>query len=120
MERLPLFVFGTLRQGQWNHHYLAGRFTRMIPARLPGYARVQTLMIAPQKGSEVQGELCFLRDDVYEEAMADCDGLEGIPPGTDHGTHYARVQVSVITAEGEHTAWAYVRPSSPQATADPE
>ena len=35
-EPLPLFVYGTLRQGECNHNgHLAGRFVSVLPALRP-------------------------------------------------------------------------------------
>lgn len=110
--QLPLFVFGTLRRGHANHHYLEGRYLRVVEASLPGYRRVEPLMIAPHVGSEVDGELFFLPQDLYDAILADCDDLEGIPPGELCGSEYQRKQVQVITPEGCYTAWAYVQPET--------
>lgn len=112
MEHLPLFVFGTLRRGQRNHPLLEGRYERMLPARLRGFAKIELLMIAREDGESVDGELYFLRRDVFDEAMAGCDRLEGIPPGLDAGPEYRRMRVTVETAEGERAAWAYVHPDT--------
>ncbi|WP_197440027.1 gamma-glutamylcyclotransferase family protein [Calycomorphotria hydatis] len=109
-KRLPLFVFGTLRRGEVNHHYLAGRYERMIPATLAEYAVVDELMIDRVPGEKVSGELYFLRTDIYDDTMRHCDDLEEIPPGEIKGEWYERREVVVDTAEGEVTAWAYVAP----------
>lgn len=106
-ERLPLFVFGTLRRGECNHHYLAGRYVECVPAVLPGYAVVDELMIAPRPGREVPGELFTLDPDRYVETLRGCDDLEEIPPGTLAGDWYRRAVVTVRTEEGEVRAWAY-------------
>jgi gamma-glutamylcyclotransferase (GGCT)/AIG2-like uncharacterized protein YtfP len=111
--RLPLFVFGTLRRGEPNHHYLAGRYVRVLPAVLSGYARRHPLMIDVQEGGEVDGELFFLDDSRYGDTLAGCDDLEGIPPGQLVGAEYQRQQVQVRTAEGTFSAWAYVQPRAP-------
>jgi gamma-glutamylcyclotransferase (GGCT)/AIG2-like uncharacterized protein YtfP len=107
---LPLFVFGTLRRGHCNHHYLAGRFERVLPAMLKDYQRVHPLMIVPQPGGTVDGELFFLPAANYEATLAGCDELEELPPGQLVGPDYQRKQVTVETAEGQLAAWAYVQP----------
>lgn len=112
LERLPLFVFGTLRRGQGNHHYLFGRYERMIPARLRGFGRLHPLMIVRRDGDSVDGELYFLREDSRDHTMRGCDDLEGIPPGRDEGTDYRRMRVCVESAEGDVVAWAYVHPET--------
>lgn len=114
MEYLPLFVFGTLRRGERNHHLLEGRCERMLPARLPGFAKIELLMIGREDGESVDGELYFPCRDHFEETMAACDELEGIPPGRDAGPEYRRLRVIVQTAEGDRVAWAYVHPDTAQ------
>jgi len=108
---IPLFVFGTLRRGHVNHHYLDGFYDRMIPAVLPGYERIAPLMIAPRDGSEVAGELYYLTESRYAQTLAGCDGLEELLPGSLIGPEYERRLVQV-TAEGRTVeAWAYVQSS---------
>lgn len=110
VSKLPLFVFGTLRRGHRNHHYLEARYTRMIPGMLHGYERLHELMIAQQPVGVVDGELFFLAQDNYDETLAGCDELEEIPPGQLVGHEYERKVVSVETSEGTFLAWAYVQP----------
>lgn len=108
---LPLFVFGTLRRGHVNHHYLDGFYDRMVPAVLPGYERVAPLMIAACDGGEVVGELYYLTEARYAQTLAGCDELEELPPGSLIGHEYERRRVEVH-AEGQTIeAWAYVQPS---------
>lgn len=109
-DQLPLFVFGTLRRGHRNHHYLHGYYDRVIPAWLLDYQRLHELMIARQPGGAVDGELFFLTDAIYEKTIAGCDELEEIPPGQLIGHEYERKRVTVETAEGLVEAWAYVQP----------
>lgn len=109
MERLPLFTFGTLRSGQCNHHLLRGRYEKRLQARLYGYSLVGPLMMAPEPGNCVLGELFIVSETQYDAVLADCDELEMLPPGELVGKWYARKQVTVSTQEGEQVAWAYVR-----------
>lgn len=111
MSQLPLFVFGTLRAGCENHHFLAGRFDHMTPAVLHDYERVAPLMIDRCAGAYVDGELYDLTPARYDETLANCDLLEEIPPGHLAGRDYERRQVQVETADGVRAAWAYVRPA---------
>jgi len=111
-EMLPLFAFGTLRRGEVNHHYLAGRYERVLTARLPDYANVGPLMIDRSPGSSVAGELFFLRVGTYAATMADCDELEGITPRMSRYASYERRRVRVLTHQGAFDAWAYVRPTA--------
>jgi gamma-glutamylcyclotransferase (GGCT)/AIG2-like uncharacterized protein YtfP len=105
----PLFVYGSLRRGEENHHYLAGHFDRMLPAELAGYVRLHPLMIAPKPDGQVDGELYFLKPAEYAATMAGCDELEELSPGQMTGREYQRQLVSVATIEGDVEAWAYVQ-----------
>ncbi|MBS0206018.1 MAG: gamma-glutamylcyclotransferase [Planctomycetes bacterium] len=109
-SKLPLYVFGTLRRGHRNHHFLDGRYDRMIPAELRGYQRLHELMIAECPGGVVDGELFHLQRAVYDATLAGCDELEEIPPGSLVGDEYQRKAVTVHTADGPVQAWAYVQP----------
>ncbi len=110
-ERLPLFVFGTLRRGHENHHYLDGHYDEMLAASLHGYARLHSLMIAPQESGLVEGELFYLKLNQYDTTLAGCDDLEEIPPGQLIGHEYERRRVTVVTSAGDVVAWAYVQPA---------
>lgn len=107
---IPLFVFGTLRRGEPNHHYLDGFYDRVLPATLPGYGRVAPLMIARQDGAKVDGEVFFLTPSRYSQTLSGCDELEEIPLGTLVGHEYERRLVRIHTSEGVLEAWAYVQP----------
>lgn len=112
--QLPLFVFGTLRRGEANHHCLAGRYDRWLPATLNDFKRTQTPHgypgIVPAAGNSLAGELFFIRTDLFAQTLSRCDQLEDIPPGQLVGRYYRRAQVTVETAEGQFLAWAYVDP----------
>ena len=114
MSELPLFVFGTLRQGEENHHYLAGHFERWLHATLPGYRRITAAhgfpSILPATGHAVAGELYFLRPNDYAATLAACDALEDIPPGQLAGDYYQRIEVAVDSEAGRFAAWAYAAP----------
>jgi gamma-glutamylcyclotransferase (GGCT)/AIG2-like uncharacterized protein YtfP len=112
-DQLPLFVFGTLRRGHCNHHYLAGHFARVQPAWLDDFARLHELMIVQRPGSSVDGELFDLIPNEYVATLAGCDQLEEIPPGQLVGHEYRRKRVTVRTEAENVTAWAYVHPDTP-------
>lgn len=112
LSELPLFVFGTLRRGEPNHHFLNGRYERCLKGLLLGFIRQKPLMIARRSGSSVRGEVFFLRPGVYRETLRDCDRLEGIPDGKDVGWEYRRIIVPVETILGTFDAWAYVHPGT--------
>ena len=112
MPTFPLFVFGTLRRGECNHHYLAGAYDRVLAARLLDFARVEPLMIARQSGFTVDGELFFLTAATYSATLRGCDSLEELTPGSLIGHEYRRIAVRVQTDSGEFIAWAYSRPDA--------
>jgi gamma-glutamylcyclotransferase (GGCT)/AIG2-like uncharacterized protein YtfP len=120
-ERLPLFVFGTLRRDESNHDaYLKGRYERVVPAKLPGYQRGTAAHGFPaavpctDAASFVMGELFELTPALYESALAHIDLLESLSPGQHSGPYYDRAAVLVETVRGSVRAWAYVSPRSEQ------
>lgn len=120
-ERLPLFVFGTLRRGESNHDpYLKGRFDRVVAARLPGYRRGTAAHGFPaaipcaDAGSCVTGELFDLTPTLYESTLAHIDRLESLSPGEVVGPFYDRAAVLVETDGGTVRAWAYISPRQEQ------
>jgi gamma-glutamylcyclotransferase (GGCT)/AIG2-like uncharacterized protein YtfP len=112
--QLPLFVFGTLRRGECNHHCISNSYDRWLPATLRDFKRVVTTHgfpgIVPSPGDEVAGEAFFIRPQLFAETLKRCDILEDIPLGQLVGPYYRRAQVTVETIEGKFTAWAYVDP----------
>ncbi|MDA0831981.1 MAG: gamma-glutamylcyclotransferase [Planctomycetota bacterium] len=105
---LPLFVYGTLRQGQCNHHYLHGKYSRRLIAKLPGFHRVHPIMVMKHPTASVEGELYFIKPELYRKVMEACDLLEELHPGQTVGPDYRRICLPVETAEGIVDAWAYV------------
>jgi gamma-glutamylcyclotransferase (GGCT)/AIG2-like uncharacterized protein YtfP len=110
-DRLPLFVFGTLRRGEENHHFLAGRFTRALSATLFDFRRITAAHGFPSivrgPGESVAGEVYFLNPETYEETLRGCDRLEDLEPGQLFGAYYRRMTAQVTTVEGTVTAWVY-------------
>jgi len=117
MSELPLFVFGTLRRGEANHHCLAGRYERCLPAQLAGFRRTVARhgfpAIVREAGGTVDGELFFLCPETYATTLRICDDLEDIPPGATAGAFYRRLAVTVQTATGPYRAWVYADPATP-------
>ena len=80
-EQLPLFVYGTLRQGESNHDWhLGGRFLRVVTACLTQHVRRVGhhgyFVVVPAAGEQVEGELFFLDPVRYSETLERCDRLE--------------------------------------------
>jgi len=116
-EYLPIFVFGTLRPGQDNHRlFVRGKTVRELPAALPGHAMFvlgQYPCITEDAGDgDVTGHLLYLLPELFREALAALDDLEGYRPG-DASCDYVRVQrtAHALPAEGPAervSAWVYV------------
>jgi gamma-glutamylcyclotransferase (GGCT)/AIG2-like uncharacterized protein YtfP len=106
-ERLPFFVYGTLRIGEGNwRRYLEGRTLRQIPAILPDHKLfVDTFPFVTDAsdGSQVVGELVYVKDETYSGVMRDLDRLEQYDPTTDSGW-YLRVVREVECAEPVESA----------------
>lgn len=98
---LPVFVYGTLRPGSWNHDrwlapWLGGPCR---PARLDGHALhllggLPYLVADPAAAGAVRGDLADLRPDRRGDAIHELDLLED----TDGG-HYVRVEVTLVGGE---------------------
>ncbi|MFD9908591.1 gamma-glutamylcyclotransferase family protein [Streptomyces sp. NPDC059063] len=111
-DRLPFFVYGTLRPGERNHAFLHGRVTGSTPARLPdallydgpGYPYV----VEAAGEGPVHGDLVTAHPEAYEPLLADLDHLEEYVPG-DPRSLYVRVAREVTRADGATVrAWVYV------------
>ncbi|MFN8482927.1 MAG: gamma-glutamylcyclotransferase family protein [Anaerolineae bacterium] len=109
-ERLPLFVYGTLRPGGAAFGRIA-LFVRGIErARLPShdlYDLGAYPMALPGAGVVV-GELLTLHSETYTYALHRLDRYEGYDAAQDDGL-YLRRRVTVTTAEGQAVAaWTYL------------
>ncbi|MCC3768757.1 gamma-glutamylcyclotransferase [Streptomyces sp. UNOC14_S4] len=111
-ERLPVFVYGTLRPGQGNHErFLRGRTVAEEAARLrgavlyegPGYPYA----VADPEG-EIRGELVTPAPAAHDAVLASLDALEGYAPD-DPSSHYVRVTRPVSSERGVTVrAWVYL------------
>ena len=80
MSKSILFLYGTLKRGQKNHHFLAGQeflgeATTMPLYRLYGLGCHPGMVLDPDNGLDVAGELWAVDD----AALAKMDEFEGVP-----------------------------------------
>jgi gamma-glutamylcyclotransferase (GGCT)/AIG2-like uncharacterized protein YtfP len=120
-ERLPVFVYGTLRPGQRLHRLVADAAATTRPAVLPGHQLYGTGMAFPYVtpatagGRQVVGDLLDLDPDQYPEVLERLDGVEGYRPDRpENHCHYLRQKVTVLVAGQPHQAWVYL--AGPHAT----
>ena len=104
-----VFVYGTLRPGHGNHRVAARWNPTATPASLDGFALYDGPgfpYAAVQPGRRIVGDLLEFPADLWPDALADLDSLEGYPH------HYGRSLVTVDVASTEvgdrRTAWVYV------------
>ncbi len=112
-ERLPFFVYGTLRPGEANYaRTLRGRTAAEEPARMagallydgPGYPYAT----AGPPDAVVHGTLVWPRAADYDAVRAVLDRLEGYAPG-DPRNLYERVVTDALRPDGSRVrAWVYL------------
>ncbi len=99
-----LFVYGTLKRGYGNHHYLTGsRFIgrAVTRERFALYADSVPFLVKYPPVSRVKGELY----EVDPATLRSVDALEG------HPHVYRREKITVILEDGrEVEAWVYFYP----------
>jgi gamma-glutamylcyclotransferase (GGCT)/AIG2-like uncharacterized protein YtfP len=107
-DPIGVFVYGTLKRGEGNHHLLAGAVSiedATTSGRLfdLGYFPAMTL----DRGGLVHGELAIFSD--LETALPRLDRLEGFVAAAPETSHYLRVAVPVHTVgKRVRRAWTYV------------
>ncbi|MGW0880611.1 gamma-glutamylcyclotransferase family protein [Streptomyces sp. NPDC002671] len=111
-QRLPFFVYGTLRPGEPNHDaFLRGRTESERPGRLPDavlYGGPGYPYAVPEPGGAVAGDLITPLPAEYERLLAELDRLEEYAPG-DPRSLYERHARDVLTADGTPVrAWVYL------------
>ena len=106
MERLPFFVYGTLRPGFGNDRLWQGRAAAYFDgeATAPGWGLVDRGIpyAVPAVGMAAVGCLVMPFDDEYPSVARSLDGLEGYP------VHYDRVAIDAHMPSGSPIrAWIY-------------
>lgn len=108
-DQLPLFVYGTLRQGQENYWLMRGNTVSEVSATIEQMAlyslRAYPMMVEGE--GRVYGELITLHPRVYSRLLTDLDQLEGYSP--DRDSRFRRVERCVRTEVGSTLlAWVYL------------
>lgn len=109
-KRLPLFVYGTLRQGQPNYALLRGHVLADQPAMVRGMSlySLQSYPVVVRGPHTVRGELLTITPRVYDRLLANLDQLEGCAPD-DRESMFKRVAIAVeMHAQQPITAWMYL------------
>lgn len=113
-EQVPVFVYGTLRPGEYNHDRAERYLTAAVPAVLADHALyVAGLpLVVPQPGGRVVGDLLKLDPGRYGAAIRDLDRLEGYREGArPEQCLYVRTRVTV-SVDGPvpqtRPAWVYL------------
>lgn len=112
MTARPVFVYGTLRPGDANHHLVADA-VRAAPAWLADHALhghgLPFPYVTPQPGAWVRGEVVWPAEGSHGELLARLDQLEGFVAEGDPANHYDRVARRCRLDEGEQVhAWVYL------------
>ena len=105
-----IFVYGSLRPGGSNFHWIAAQVIEVEPAILEGhvlYGLGLSFPYAAPGPGRVIGDLLHIADGKVEEVLAALDQLEG-HEGEDADSHYNRVICPVLTNHGGAMAWVYV------------
>ncbi len=114
-EKLPFFVYGTLRTGEGNwEHYLKGCTTRQLPAVLLKhrlYAQTYPFVFDADDDSRVIGDLAFVKAEKYVEVLQNLDYLEDYDSETHSGWYLRQVREVEYTDEAGNLqrvmAWVY-------------
>lgn len=111
-ERLPVFVYGTLRPGEKNYaHFLAARTVKTLSATAEGrlyyVADGGYPYVEPGPG-RVVGELVYLDPCHYDQTLQEIDDLEEYNPDDEAHSVYLRRRTRVTLIDGSRTsAWIY-------------
>lgn len=119
MTSRPVFVYGTLRAGEANHHLIADA-ARAAPAWLDDHAlhghRLPFPYVTPRPGARVRGELVWPADGAERELLSRLDRLEGFMAEGDPANHYDRVvRLCRLEAGASVHAWVYLAGPGPRA-----
>lgn len=107
-----LFVYGTLKRGQRNHHLIEHLVDDIQPAKTRGilyHLPYGFPAVFQSDKNWVYGELFNLSD--IKGSLAITDHLEGYSANKPRGSHYIRIQQQVVLKDGNcQIAWIYIYP----------
>ncbi|MGN1402296.1 MAG: gamma-glutamylcyclotransferase family protein [Bacillus sp. (in: firmicutes)] len=113
MNRIHLFVYGSLREDFFNYtKYLDGMVLKKMAAKLEN----MKLHHMPYKGYPalthgkdiILGEIMVLRDDCYDDVMKAVDEMEGFIGENDPDNEYHKVILNVINLETKEEEKCFV------------
>jgi gamma-glutamylcyclotransferase (GGCT)/AIG2-like uncharacterized protein YtfP len=112
-EQLPVFVYGTLRNGLSNYkRLLTSRTSVETPGILRGYSMYTNggfpMIVEAAESDLVSGEVMWIRSGDYSRVIADLDRLEGFRSVGDARNLYNRETVEVDTVAGVFRCYAYI------------
>jgi gamma-glutamylcyclotransferase (GGCT)/AIG2-like uncharacterized protein YtfP len=99
-EKLPFFVYGTLRPGQSNFYLLDGRTQRIRPAYVDDYTlyclgTYPSMLPSDAPHARVYGELITPMPHRYQAVMQALDRLEDYDPANPDVSWYYRIAHTV-------------------------
>jgi len=100
---MTLFVYGTLKKGFENHHFLDGAKFLGVATTKEKYPMVNIVKAYPYlinqkgKGKIIKGEAYIIDEQILKRV----DILEGYPE------HYDRDEIMLIVGDEEHKAFTY-------------
>lgn len=104
-RELPLFIYGTLRKGEWAEDQIAADVVRRAPARAHGRlldlkAPYPGAVFGPDEGW-LDGEIVWLRPSTFLETLDRVDLYENVP------FLFRRILIEVAVDGKMVEAWAY-------------
>lgn len=116
MKKLPIFVYGTLRNGFGNYERLLKGNTIAEHAAITTGSMFSVygggfpaLLTEPKSNEPIKGELMFIKDELYDEVIRSLDWLEGYHEEYEHESMYLRKAVKICDeSKGEMIeSWVY-------------
>jgi gamma-glutamylcyclotransferase (GGCT)/AIG2-like uncharacterized protein YtfP len=114
-ERLPIFVYGTLRPGQDNAYRIVPHAAHISPARVYGlavYGEDQPwphAITTDTRGSFVCGDLIWIHPKSdYRQLLDHLDEYEDVNRHAPEAGEYERISRQATAGVDVHDAWVYV------------